>query len=423
MSIVEIGLSHRRCDGALLGGAAVAADDLAEVLRRLRGHPAVLEALVLSTCNRVEVYLVADDVVAATRHATDLFALRTGGARELAEALDVRDEAGATRHLFAVACGLDSVAVGEDQIVAQIRTALRAAREAGALGPTLGALVDAALRTSRRARTRTGVGAAGRTIVHMGLDAARAELGGLAGRTAVLLGAGATATLAARLLRADGAGDLWIANRTEEAARRLAAQVRGRPVPAGELVPALARADLVVAATGAPHAVVGRRELARARELAGPRPVVVLDLAVPHDVAPECRELPGVTLLDIAALARTATGAECATEVDRAWAVVVAGAEEFLARRGAAAATPVIVALRSLAQGVVDDELRRLRARLPHLDDRERTETATAVRRVVGKLLHKPMTRAKELSTSPHGHVYVEALSRLFDLNTEEMIA
>ena len=422
MTIVNVGVSHRFAPAETLEKLAVPLAELGEVLSRLHAVPSVDEVAILCTCNRVEVYAATSGQAGeVTRAVTGLLAGR--GRLPLGEVLAVartRVGGSAAEHLFAVACGLDSMAVGEDQIVAQIKAAARAAATAGTTGPVISGLIDAALRASKRARTQTTISTEGISLARAGLDIAAEQLGGLAARDAVVLGTGSTGKLAARLLREAGVARLSVASRDAGRAAGVAAALRATPVPASDVPAALADADLLVTAMGAAAPVVAAGPVRAARAKAGGRPLFVLDLGMPPDVDPAVGGLPGVTLVDLTALGRHLADRAAPDQVPQVRAIVAAEAAEFMERRGQTAAAPVIAAMHAQITQLADAELARLEHRLPYLSEAQRAETAATVHRILRKVLHRPTIRAKEFSTGPDGPVYLDALRQLFELTTDE---
>jgi glutamyl-tRNA reductase len=422
MTIVNVGVSHRFAPAETLEKLAVPLAELGEVLPRLRAVPSVDEVAVLCTCNRVEVYAAASGRCGeVARAVAGLLADR--GRLPLGEVLAVartRVGGAAAEHLFSVACGLDSMAVGEEQVVAQIKAAARVAAAAGTTGPAISGLIDAALRASKRARTQTTISTAGISLARAGLDIAAEHLGGLAARHAVVLGTGSTGKLAARLLRAAGVARLTVASRNAERAAEVAAALRATPVPASDVPAALAAADLLVTATGAAAPVVAAGPVRAARARAGGRPLFVLDLGLPPDVDAAVGGLPGVTLVDLTALGRHLADRAVPDQVPQVRAIVAAEAAAYMERRGQTAAAPVIAAMHAQITQLADAELARLQHRLPNLSAAQRAETAATVHRILRKVLHRPTVRAKEFSTGPDGPVYLDALKQLFDLTTDE---
>jgi glutamyl-tRNA reductase len=422
MTVVCLSLSHRFVPAGLLEKLAVPAGELGEVLARLHAVPGVDEVVVLSTCNRVEVYAAVSGTAGrVTDAAAGLIAarghVRASQVTPLARILAGR---AAAEHLFSVACGLDSMAVGEDQIVAQIKAAARKAALTGTTGPTLTGLIDAALRASKRARTQTTISTEGISLARAGLSLAADRLGGLTARDAVVLGTGSMGKLAARLLRQADVGRLSVAGRNAARAAEVAATVGGWPLRAADVPAALARADLLVTATGAAAPVVAAGPVQAARAQAGGRPLFVLDLGMPPDVEPAVGKLAGVTLADLAALGQHLAGHAAPDQVSQARAIVAAEAAAYAERQDQAAATPVIAAMHTQIRQLADAELARLHDRLPDLSEHQRAETAATVHRILRKILHRPTVRAREFSASPEGRVYLDALQQLFDLATAE---
>lgn len=418
MSVLVVGLSHRTAPVDLLERVTLTTDAAAKLLDDLAAGELPGEAMVLSTCNRVEVYVDVEKFHAGLAQTSELLARRAGVALDdLTPHLYVHYEDRAVAHLFAVACGLDSMVVGESQILGQVRVALRAAQEAGTAGRTLGALAQQALRVGKRARTETGIDRAGRSLVTAGVEQAVRVLGPVEGRTALVVGAGAMSSLAATVLAQAGARDLVVANRTLDRAQRVAATAGGTAVPLAELPAALARADLLVSCTGAVGHVVSAELVAAAQAARGGRPLVVLDLALPRDVEAGVKEVEGVTVVDLERLAETLESTEHAEDVAATRAIVAEEVGGFLGWQRGASVAPTVVALRGMADAVVRAELGRLTARLPDLDARSRAEIDQTVQRVVDKVLHAPTVRVKQLAGEPGGHSYADALRRLFDLD------
>jgi glutamyl-tRNA reductase len=422
MTIVCLSLSHRFVPAEVLEKLAMPAGDLGEVLARLHGVPGVDEAVVLSTCNRVEVYAaVSGPAGRVTGAVADLLAARGHvPADEIMRMARILLGGAAAEHLFSVACGLDSMAVGEDQIVAQIKAAVWAAGAARTTGPAITDLINAALRASKRARSQTAISTEGISLARAGLDLAAAHLGGLATRDAVVLGTGSTGKLAARLLRQAGVGRLSVASRSQARAAEVAAAVGGRPLRTADVPAALADANLLVTATGAVTPVVTAGPVRAARVQVGVRPLFILDLGMPPDVEPAVGRLAGVTLADLTALGQHLADHARPDQIPQARAIVAAEAAKYAERQEQAAATPVIAAMHAQIRRLADAELAQLHNRLPELSEHQRVETAATVHRILGKILHPPTVRAREFSSSPKGRLYLDALRELFDLAAAE---
>jgi glutamyl-tRNA reductase len=422
MTIVNVGVSHRIAPAELLEKLAVPSAELGGALAELHAVPGIDEVVVLSTCNRVEVYTAASrPAKQVTRAVADLMAARGRvQADEVLRLARVRIGGEAAGHLFSVACGLDSMAVGEDQIVAQIKDAARAARAAGITGPVITGLIDAALRASKRARTQTTIGTEGISLARAGLDLAAGHLGGLASRHAVVLGTGSMGKLAARLLREADVGRLGVASRSPARAAEVAAAVRGRPLAASDVPATLGDTDILITATESAVPVVRAEQVRAARKAAAGRPLFILDLGMPPNVEPAAGRLADVTLADLTALARHLADLDVPDQIPQVRAIVAAEAAAYMDRQDQAAAAPVIAAMHAQIRQLADAELARLHDRLPGLSEQQRTETAATVHRILRKVLHLPTVRAKEFSTGPEGPIYLDALRHLFDLSTAE---
>ena len=422
MAILALGISHRRATVDLLERLAFADDDLVKAYRRVADDPAVEEAVVLSTCNRVEVYASVPAYHAGFQALKRLLAEPRGvSADDLAEPLYSHYEEEAVRHLFDVAAGLDSMVIGEPQILSQVRDAFRRAEAEGAAGHGLTALFHAAGRTGRRVRTETAVGSAPDAFVDAGAELASVTLGGLEGRTAVVIGAGHMAALAVKHLRARGVGTLRVLNRSLERARTLAERLEAEPGDLDEIPDALASTDIVISATGAAGLVLHAGTIQRAM-VGRERPLFLLDLAVPRDVEPSAASIPGVHLVDIEDLKETfsARASDAAEDIARANELVAAEVHRFALRRRSERLAPLIHALRERGDAVVTAEVERFRSDLANLTPDEREAVEAVARGIVAKLLHDPIVRLKELSAPGTERAYETLLAQLFGLELPE---
>jgi glutamyl-tRNA reductase len=414
MSLLAIGLSHRSTPVELLERVVIDGDSIAKLLADLVASENVDEALVLATCNRLEVHAEVRKFHGGVQEVSEQLAAHTGVDLEtLTEHLYVHYEDRAVQHVFAVAAGLDSMVIGEQQILGQLRTALKLARAERTVGRAVGSVVDGALRVGKRAHSETGIDRAGRSLVSVGVGLAEQALGGLSGRAAVVVGAGSMSSLAATELRARGVGSLTVVNRTLAHAERLASQVDGRALPLSGLGEAIAAADLIVSCTGSVGTVIDAAALSDRRG----RPVFVLDLAVPRDVDPAAASLADVTIADLDSLGAVLEGAAVAADVEAVRRIVTEEVGGYLAKQRADRVAPTVVALRARAQQVVDAELTRLLGRLPDADEHTTRELRATLGRVVDKLLHAPTVRVKELAEAPGGDSYADALRELFALD------
>lgn len=434
MSLLVVGLSHRSAPVDVLERVAVSAADAGKVLSQLLEREHVAEALLLSTCNRVEVYAVVTAFHGGLADITDVLAAQSAVALdELSDHLYVHYAAAGVEHLFSVAAGLDSMVVGEPQILGQLRSAYAGAEQAGSVGRALHEVVQQALRAGKRVHAETGIDAAGASVVSAALAAVAAELaaaggGGLTGRRVLVLGAGSVGGLAAAALRRAAVAEIVLANRTEASAQRLAALCEADGTPAQavglhEVTGLLAEVDVVMCCTGATGAVLGVDQIA---SVAGSRrnPLVVCDLGLPRNVEPGVGQVPGITLLDLSTVAeRLEHERSGSSAVRTAHELIAQEVRDYLAAQRAAEVTPTVAALRKRAAEVVDAELLRLAGRLPDLDAAVRDELARTVHRVVDKLLHAPTVRVKQLAEAGGGEAYAAALRELFELDPQAAAA
>lgn len=421
MSVLVVGLSHRTAPVAVLERTAVSSDDIDKTIDELQRAEALGEVLLLSTCNRIEVYAEVDRFHRGVEEITSVLARHAGlGVAELSEHLYVHFAEAAVEHIFSVAAGLDSMVVGESQILGQLRQAYALGIEAGSVGTVLHELTQTALRVGKRVHTDTGIDRAGASIVSVALDRAEQQFGTLAGRRALIVGAGSMGALAGATLRRRGVTDIVVANRSPERAARLAASLDGRATPLTDLAAEIGSTDLLVSSTGSTGLVV-EVDCVESRT---DRPLVVVDLALPRDVDPAVATVPGVTYVDLEAL-RESGAAVSDEEVAAATAIVAEELALYLTAQQRLAVAPTVTALRARADQVIAAELGRLDGRLPELSAAERREVADALRRAVEKLLHAPTVRVKELAATPGGDRYAAALRELFDLDpaTAESVA
>lgn len=418
MPILALGISHRRATVDLLERLAFDEDALATAYRRIEDHPAIEGAVILSTCNRVEIYGSVPSYHAGFPALKRLLCESRGASPdEVGEPLYSHYELDAAEHAFAVAGGLDSMVLGEPQILSQVREALKLAESEGAADAPLTELFRAASRTGRRVRSETAVGAAPDSFVAAGADLAEEALAGLEGRRAVVLGAGPMSALALKHLRLRGVATIRIVNRSPERARVLAERHEADHGTLEQLPTAIAEADVVVCATGAAGIVVTAEHIRHAME-GRERPLFVLDLAVPRDVEPAAREVPRVVLIDIDGLkdSLAVRAAEAAEEIDHARAIVADEVRRFTLRQRAARLAPLIVSLRRRGAEVVEAELERFGPELASLSPEEREAVESLARGIVAKLLHDPIVRVKEHSAPGGRDAHANLLAELFGI-------
>ena len=418
-ALVAVGTSHRRADLSLRERLFLGEREAVRLAETL-AHGA--EAVVLSTCNRTELYVVSDDATTARARARSALAALVGlGAGELAPLLDEREGEEAALHLFRVAAGLDSLLPGEGQILGQVRQAYESALEAGTTGPILNRLFGQALHAGKRVRAETGVGTLPASIPAAAVEVAERSVGDLAGRRVLVLGAGKMAALAVSNFVARRAEKVFVANHRLERAEELARRLGGEAVAFEGIREELVRADVVLAATRCPRLVLLADDVTPALGRRAGRPILFLDIAVPRDVDPAVGKLPGCSLYDLDALGE-ALGepiAERRSELAAGEAIVAEEAARFSEWLHSLHVLPVIKALRERAEKIRLDELARNRGGLAALSPAEREAVETLTAQIVNKLLHEPTVRMKAAAADERGEPYAGALRELFALDEE----
>jgi glutamyl-tRNA reductase len=424
MPVFVVGLNHRSAPLELLERLAIAPEHRPKALALLLDRDHVKEGAILSTCNRVEIYAEIDrfhDGGDAVR--SFLCELRGVRSDELSDYLYAHYEDRAVNHIFSVAAGIDSLVIGEVQILGQVREAFQAAQAERTVGPVLSSLFTKALRVGRRARHETAIGQGLASTLSVSLQVAEGQLGTLKGRNVLVVGAGKMAKLAARTAREAGAADLVIANRTPVHGAALAGQLGARSVPLDAIDRELRAVDLVVASTAAVAPTVTFAAVRRGIQGRAPgRPLVLLDLGVPRDVEPEVRGLPGLVLADLDALRAVLETDDDGPrrEVERARALIAEETAGFMNGQREARLAPTIRALHARAERVRQRELARAAARLTGLDPAQRGAVDAITRGLVNKLLHDPIVRGKALAAGANGEMYAGILRQLYALDEED---
>ncbi len=417
MSIVVIGVNHRSGPLSVLERLAVAPGDVAKAVSAVAARDNVREAAVISTCNRIEVYAVAERFHGAYGDIRD-FLCEHGGlsADELHPYLYSQHDDAAARHLFEVAAGLDSAVLGEAEILGQVRAAWQVARREGGVRSTLDLLFRQALRVGKRARAETAIGRGTASISHAAVEMVSDRLGSLAQRRVLVVGAGEMGAGVATALQRAGAEEVVVCNRTLARGARLADRFGGAAIGLDQLPTALASCDVVLVCTATVDNVVTRGDVATASR--GDRPLLIVDISVPRSVARDTAEVPGVTLLDLDDLRDWADRglALRAAEADRVRAIVGEELERFVVELTARQAAPLVAQLHEQAENVRSGELARFAARLAALDDAERDTVDALTRAIVAKLLHTPSVRLRHGAGTPQGERNAAAVSDLFDL-------
>jgi glutamyl-tRNA reductase len=422
MSILVVGISHKSAPVAVLERVALDRDGVNKLLGDVVACDHVGEAVVVATCNRLEIYTEVDRFHGSVEDVSRLLVERAGESTAMIlPHLYVHYDDGAVSHLFHVAAGLDSMAVGEGQILGQTREALRRGQAQGTVGPALNVLFQQALRVGKRSRAETDIDLAAPSLVSAGLERVSGPLGGVKDKSVVVVGAGGMASLATATVTRLGAADVTVVNRSAANADRLAAEYDARRASLSDLSQTLTDADLVITCTGANGILVDLDMVKSARPDAAP--LAIVDLALPHDVDPAVGGLPEVTLVTLADLADELRDSVAGNEIDGVRHIVGQEVTAFLNARRQASVTPTVVALRSMATAVVEAEMERLSSRLPDLDEVARGEVLQSVRRVADKLLHQPTVRVKELANETGAVSYATALAELFALDPDAVDA
>jgi glutamyl-tRNA reductase len=423
--LLALGISHKTAPVALRERLAFTELEAVEFSQQATASAEVREAVVISTCNRTEVYLVVGDPVQAEGDVLGLLARRAGiRPTELAQEIYSPRNCDAARQLYRVTAGLESMIVGEAEIQGQVRRAHEAAMRAGTTGAFSNRLFAAALTTGKRVRTETGIGSSRVSVPSVAVDLALSVLGGLEERHVVILGAGETSELTARALSEQGAGTIFVANRHADRALSLAQRFGGSVVGLDGLPDQLLRADIVLSSTSSPHPIVGREELELVMAERGGRSLLLIDIAVPRDIDAGCGELDGVTLYDIddlqAVVARNLDTR--AGEVPRANEIVEEEIQRFARWLGQLEVLPTVSALREHGNTIVEQILAENAGRWESASPRDLIRIEAVARAVTSRLLHEPTIRLRSLSEA-RGHSSLELVRELFGLRDDEPVA
>ncbi|HZQ79204.1 MAG TPA: glutamyl-tRNA reductase [Acidimicrobiia bacterium] len=422
MSFVVVGLNHRTVPLPVLERVTVPSALVPKALRDLAGREYLAEVALLSTCNRTEVYALCTKFHPGVADATDFLAEQAGmGSADLAEHVYSYYDEAAVAHLFGVAAGVDSVILGEGQILGQVRDALRVAEEEGTAQQGLARIFRHAIEVGKRSRAETGIGRGAVSLSSAAVALAAERLGTLVERRVLVLGAGEMGEGMARSLAGSGVAELAVAGRGTERSTELAIRVGGRAIPIEQLPQALVAADLVLTSTGAVEVVITQEEAELAMQRRFGRPLLIIDIAVPRDVDPGVADVPGVTLLDMDDLKAFAESSmdRRRREVARVRRIISAELERLRAGRTAREVAPLVSALRSRGEDIRLAELERFRSKLDAVDPRTAETIEALTRGIVAKLLHEPTVRVKEAAGSGRGELYADALSALFGLDPE----
>lgn len=409
MTLALIGINHKTAPIELRERIAISREDLPETTRALAAVPGVAECMIVSTCNRVEI------VAALEGQTADLpgFLHRQFGLDPalLAPHIYQHIDQDAVRHLFRVAASLDSMVVGEPQILGQVKEAFTVARASGTVGAHLEHLLQSAFAAAKRVRTETEIGSNSVSIASVAVELARKIFGSLNGRTVFLVGAGKMSELAARHLVQQGAGAILVTNRTQERARQLAEPFKGRVIPFEQLYEAASEADIVISSTGAPHPIFRREHCQAFMHRRRNRPMFFIDIAVPRDVDPAVNQLEGIFVYDIDDLQAVAAShmAERGRQAGDAEALITAEVARFHERQRTVNVAPAIIALQQQGEEIRQAELRRMHAKLGTLSAEQAAAVEALTRGIVNKFLHPHMQALKQAARE-NDSARVEAL-------------
>lgn len=415
MTLALIGINHKTAPIGLRERVAISREELPETTRALAAVPGVSECMIVSTCNRVEM------LAAVESPATDLagFLHHQFGidAETLTPHLYQHYDQEAVLHLFRVAASLDSMVVGEPQILGQVKEAFAVARSSGTVGGQLEHLLQSAFAAAKRVRSETEIGSNSVSIASVAVELARKIFGSLQGRTVFLVGAGKMSELAARHLVQQGAGTILVTNRTLERARQLAEPFNGRVIPFDQLYEVAGDADIIISSTGAPHHIFRREHAQRFLHKRRNRPMFFIDIAVPRDVAPDVNQLEGAFVYDIDDLQQVAAShmAERSRQAGDAEAMIAAEVERFQQKRRTVNVAPAIVSLQRQAEELRQTELKRMHAKLGALTDEQMAAVEALTRGLVNKFLHPPMQALKQAARE-NDSVRMEALCETWSL-------
>jgi glutamyl-tRNA reductase len=424
VQVILLGVSHRTAPVELRERLDFSSRDLGAAIEALALRPSAAETVVLSTCNRSEIYVVSGDPARAREEVTGFLSEY----HRLPESvftphLFSHDSEAAVRHLFRVAAGLDSIVVGEPQILGQVKDAFQAAAEHHRAGPVLSKLFHWSFLVGKRVRTETGLGEGAVSVSFAAVALARKIFGQLNGRRVLVVGAGEISTLTAQHLRANGVGEILVTSRTQAHAEALAASVNGRSVPWDDLAQGVAASDIVVTATGSQRPIITRAQVEASRHRRDP--LFIIDIAVPRDVEASVGDIEQVFLYNVDDLQTLVQEnlSRRSSEVDRAEAIVAEEVAKFGAWQRSRGAVPTIVALRERFDRIRRSELNRLDGKLSGLTPEARTRVDEVTRLIVEKLLLEPTEQLKGLPDEETQVAYTEAINRLFRLRESESLS
>ena len=419
MSVVVVGLNHKNVPLEILERMTIQKTDLPKALADLTSREHVTEAVVLSTCNRIEVYAFAEKFHGGYEDIRNFLAEITHVApEEFSDYLTGLYDVDAVRHLFAVASGLDSVVLGENEILGQVRLAWEAAAEESTVGPVLNPMFRHALQVGKRVRTETEISQKTTSVSQAAVAMAEQRLGGLSDRRVLIVGTGKMGEGLARALNGGGVSEILVANRTWEKAVQVADRLQGKPVELNELPKYLAEIDVLLTSTGASSVILEHGDLNDVMRERSDRELLVVDIAVPRDVDPAAGEIDGLTLLDMDDLRAFAEEGIQARrrEITGVQAIIDDELDSYADESTARSVAPLVAGLRDRATEITESEFSRFASKLEGMDESQRKVVESLVTGVVGKLLHEPTVRMKDAAGTARGERLAEALRDLFNL-------
>ncbi|HEY5173764.1 MAG TPA: glutamyl-tRNA reductase [Acidimicrobiia bacterium] len=425
MSLVVVGLNHRTVPVELLERMTVPEERLAKALHDLAAREHLLEVVLLSTCNRTEIYARCTHFHAAVGDVRDFLAAHSGAdPDEFADHLYTYYDEAAVAHLFSVAAGLDSMIVGESEILGQVRDAWQTAVREETAPQLLSRMFKHAVESGKRVRTETGISRHPVSIPSAAVAVAAEHLGDLDGARVLVIGAGQMGSGLASTLRSRGVAEVFVANRTMERAERLADAIGARAIPLADIADTLVDTDVLLTSTASSEVLVERAMVEMVMACRDGRPLLIVDVALPRDVDPGVGDVADVTLLDLDDLKEYAqrSAERRRGEIGKVRAILAAEIERYRAERAAREVGPLVTALRDLAEDARRGELERFRAKLAKLDPDTRDLVDAITQGLVNKLLHEPTVRVKDAAGTPRGDYYADALASLFDLPTEPTV-
>jgi glutamyl-tRNA reductase len=425
MSLLVVGLNHRTVPVELLERMTVPDERLAKALHDLAAREHLLEVVLLSTCNRTEIYARCTHFHAAVGDVRDFLAAHSGAdPDEFADHLYTYYDEAAVAHLFSVAAGLDSMIVGESEILGQVRDAWQTAVREQTAPQLLSRMFKHAVESGKRVRTETGISRHPVSIPSAAVAVAAEYLGDLDGARVLVIGAGHMGSGLASTLRSRGVDEVVVANRTLERAEQLAAAIGARAIPLTEIADTLVDIDVLLTSTASSEVLVERAMVEMVMACRDSKPLLVVDVALPRDVDPGVGDVPDVTLLDLDDLKEYAqrSAERRRGEIGKVRSILAAEIERYRAERAAREVGPLVTSLRDLAEDVRRGELDRYSAKLARLDPDARELIDAITQGVLNKLLHEPTVRVKDAAGTPRGDYYADALASLFDLPTEPTV-